>query len=87
METFAKRFGDEPHRAQYAEMAGRARRSFNRLFWNAGAGCLYDVVNGTNCDGSIRPNQVIALSLTFTMLSRAKAASVLNVAQRILLTP
>jgi predicted glycogen debranching enzyme len=83
----AERYGDEPRRVQYATLADRARRSFNRLFWNDTTGCLDDVVAGTNHDASIRPNQVLALSLPFTMVSRAKAVSTLDVVERSLLTP
>ncbi|HZT31686.1 MAG TPA: amylo-alpha-1,6-glucosidase [Bryobacteraceae bacterium] len=73
--------------ACYGEMAGRAAASFNRQFWNEDAGCLYDVVDGPSRDPSIRPNQVLAASLPFTMLSREKAERVLKVVRRELLTP
>jgi glycogen debranching enzyme len=68
-------------------MADKALASFNAIFWNEQRGCLYDVVNGENRDASIRPNQVIAISLTNTMLSKERAASVLRVIERELLTP
>jgi glycogen debranching enzyme len=68
-------------------MADRARASFNELFWNDQAGCLYDVVNGENRDASIRPNQVFAISLTHTMLANERAASVLRTVERDLVTP
>jgi predicted glycogen debranching enzyme len=87
MEQLAQRYGDESRRVQYRDLARRARRSFNRLFWNPAAGCLYDVVDGARCDDSIRPNQVLALSMPFTMVSRAKAVSILDVVERGLLTP
>lgn len=87
MEALAKGYGDGPRRQEWAALAGRARRSFNHLFWNGAAGCLYDVVDGATCDDSIRPNQVLALSLPFSMVPRAKAPSILGVAERLLLTP
>ncbi len=87
MEALAKRFGDEPRRVQHATMAGRARRSFNRLFWNPAGRCLYDVVDAASRDDSIRPNQVLALSLPFSMVPRAKATSILDTVERLLLTP
>jgi predicted glycogen debranching enzyme len=87
MEELAKRCHDEPRRVQYATLAGCARRSFNRQFWNPTAGCLYDVIESTAPDDSIRPNQVLAVGLPFTMVSRAKAISILNVIERDLLTP
>ena len=72
---------------RYAEMADRARHSFNRLFWNAQAGCLYDVVDGGERDASMRPNQIIAVSLPYTMLPADRARSVVEAVRRDLLTP
>jgi glycogen debranching enzyme len=85
MENLAARF-NEPN-TKYRAMAEKARESFNELFWNEQAGCLYDVVNGEHRDASIRPNQVFAISLTNTMVSRERAASILQMIERELLTP
>ena len=87
MEDLAKGSGDEPRRMEYTALAGRVRHSFNQSFWDAAAGCLFDVVDGTTRDDSIRPNQVLALSLPFGMLSHTRAASILGVVERLLLTP
>ncbi|HSE18789.1 MAG TPA: amylo-alpha-1,6-glucosidase [Pyrinomonadaceae bacterium] len=87
MEHLAGKFDEANAKQQYAAMADKARASFNETFWNEQAGCLYDVVNGAERDASIRPNQVIAISLTNTMLSKERAASVMRVVERDLLTP
>lgn len=87
MEHLAHEFGDEAGGKQYRQMAAQAKRSFNRLFWNEAAGCLYDVVDGDARDSSIRPNQIFAVSLPHTMLSREKAKRVVEVVERDLLTP
>ena len=87
MEDLARRFGDGANERRYAGMAGRAKRSFNSLFWNEEAGCLYDVVDGDSRDGSIRPNQIFAVSLPHTMLSREKGKRVVDTVERELLTP
>ncbi len=73
--------------AHYKDLADRARESFLRLFWNESAGCLYDVVDGSRCDASIRPNQIFAASLFHGMLSRDQAKSVVAVVEEQLLTP
>jgi predicted glycogen debranching enzyme len=75
--------GDE----HYKELADRARESFNRLFWNDTADCLYDVVDGDQRDGSIRPNQIFSVSLFHGMLSQDRAACVIACVERHLLTP
>ncbi len=87
MEQLAAKFKDGKAKKKYAAMADKARASFNQEFWNEKADCLYDVVNGDLRDASIRPNQVIAIRLTNSMLSKDRAASVLHVVERELLTP
>src|SRR5215469_10503048 len=87
MEDFAARTADETGRKRYNNMAALAKWSFNRLFWNEGGGYLYDVVNGGPPDGSIRPNQIFAVSLPYSMLSPEQAKRVVAVVQEHLLTP
>jgi predicted glycogen debranching enzyme len=87
MEDLARRFCDEADWASYRKLAADARSSFNRLFWNEHAGCLYDVVNGAIPDSSIRPNQIIAVSLTHSMLSPERAIAVVEKVKEVLLTP
>ncbi len=87
MEDLAEKFGDKANEKQYKTMAAGARKSFNELFWNEQTGCLYDVVNGDERDASIRPNQVLAISLTNSLVSRARAKNILRVVERELLTP
>ena len=87
MEDLAGRFKEPGAKQEYGAMANKARASFNALFWNEQAGCLYDVVNGDTRDASIRPNQVLAISLTHTMVAKDRAVSILSVIERELLTP
>ena len=87
MEGLAEKFGDKSNQKHYKKMASTARKSFNEQFWNESAGCLYDVVNGDERDASIRPNQVLAISLMNSMLSNARAKNLLRVVERELLTP
>jgi len=87
MENLAARFNESNAKQEYGAMANKARASFNKLFWNEPAGCLYDVINGEIRDGSIRPNQLIAISLTHSMISKDRAVSILKVVERELLTP
>lgn len=87
MEEWAEQFGNDARARTYGNLARKASRSFNSQFWNADAGCLYDVVTPGGPDASIRPNQVLALSLRHTMVTRPRAKQVLEVVQRHLLTP
>ncbi|HZQ69173.1 MAG TPA: amylo-alpha-1,6-glucosidase [Terriglobales bacterium] len=87
MGTIASRLGDEPARKKFDNMAALTKWSFNRLLWNEKLGCLHDVVNGGPPDPSIRPNQILAVSLPHTMLSPERARQVVNTVQQHLLTP
>jgi len=86
MEDLARRFDDKTSQERYRNLASAANLSFNRLFWNENAGCLYDVINGAP-DASIRPNQIFAVSLTYGMLSSERAKRVVEKVQEHLLTP
>ena len=87
MEDLARRFADVNIARDYGARADKARASFIQLFWNEAAGCLYDVIDDNSRDASIRPNQVIAISLAHTMVSNERARNILNVVERELLTP
>lgn len=87
MRSFAARFGDTARALRYGDLAGQAELAFNAQFWNEEAGCLYDVVDGTERDASIRPNQIFAASLTHTMLNQERMQRVVDVVARDLLTP
>ncbi|NSW58383.1 MAG: glycogen debranching enzyme N-terminal domain-containing protein [Armatimonadetes bacterium] len=71
----------------YARLCRRAKEAFLACFWLEDRGYLADVVRDTEIDASLRPNQVIALSLPYTMLSVAQERSVLKVVTEQLLTP
>jgi predicted glycogen debranching enzyme len=87
MERLARAREDSGAAERYRKVAGQAKGSFNSLFWNEEAGCLYDAVDGDFRDSSLRPNQVLAASLPSSMLSREKAKAMLEVVERELLTP
>jgi predicted glycogen debranching enzyme len=71
-----------------SELAERVRASFNRRFWFADGGYLYDVVDGPQGDDvSCRPNQVFAISLPHPVLDEARWRPVLDVVEKRLLTP
>jgi predicted glycogen debranching enzyme len=73
---------------RYAQLASRARESFNRRFWCEKAGYLYDVVDGEAGDDiSCRPNQVFAISLPNAALDVSHWAPVMDVVTGELLTP
>ena len=87
MAGVADSLGETAAQKQYEGMANLTEASFSSSFWNEGAGCLYDVVDGERRDASVRPNQVIALSLGHCAIDPAHARSLLRVVREKLLTP
>jgi predicted glycogen debranching enzyme len=87
MEDLAARVKDDEHRKKYSHLSSLASETFNRIFWNGDAQCLYDVVDGDLLDRSIRPNQIFAVSLHHSMLSAERARAVVETVERELLTP
>ena len=70
----------------YVRWAQQTRASFDR-FWNAERGCCYDVLDGPHGNSALmRPNQIFAVSLTHSPLSRKRQAAVVARCERQLLT-
>jgi len=68
--------------------AERVRDSFNRRFWYAEGGYLYDVIDGEQGDDpACRPNQILSISLDHPVLDRAQWEPVVAVVRDRLLTP
>lgn len=76
MEILADKFGYNSK--PYSELSEKVKTSFIEKFWNEDTQCLYDVVDDKNNDAKIRPNQIWAISLPFTMLPREKEKKVVN---------
>ena len=87
MADFAREFGDAEDEARYRAMADLCSLSFNGSFWNEADECLYDVVENGNRDASVRPNQIFAVSLPYSMLDAERSAKVLAKVDKELLTP
>ena len=81
----------------FYEIAELTKENFEGAFWNGDKGCLYDCIpcpenpddTEPACpkDASVRPNQVLAVSLPFTMLPSASEKSIMQVVKDELLTP
>jgi predicted glycogen debranching enzyme len=78
----------DPDAGSIDEHAQQARESFNRRFWYADGGYLYDVVDGEQGDDpSCRPNQILAISLEHPILDERWWQPVFDVVRDRLLTP
>jgi predicted glycogen debranching enzyme len=87
MAEFCGAFGGLAEERKYDQMASRVSRAFNKKFWNDEKGCLYDCIDAAGKDDSVRPNQVIAISLTYPVLDTSRWKPLMEVVERELLTP
>ncbi|MBM3786294.1 MAG: glycogen debranching protein [Acidobacteria bacterium] len=83
LHMLATRFNDTQRAGDLDALGRRARASFLAQFWDAGRGYLLDNLG----DASMRPNQIFAASLHYTMLDRSTIRAVVDAVERELLTP
>jgi predicted glycogen debranching enzyme len=77
---------------RWAEAAAAAAEAFDRRFFDAARGCLYDVIDADHhagaVDSALRPNQIFAVGgLPFQILQGERARSVVDMVEARLLTP
>ena len=87
MADLSRRLGRTRQAERYEAKAALTRSAFNAKFWNPAAQCLYDVLEEHGADARIRPNQILALSLPFPVLCRARRGAILETVRSRLLTP
>jgi len=74
--------------ARYLALGAAAKDNFSR-FWNSNRNCCYDVIDspGIGNDVSLRPNQILAVSLPSSPLNAAQQRAVVDICRSELLTP
>jgi predicted glycogen debranching enzyme len=83
----AERLDSAERAREYAGLAERIKLSFREKFWDAAHGWCYDCLTERGPDPSLRPNQLIALSLPYAVLTREQALSLFQAVTEHLLTP
>ncbi len=83
----AGKFGPKTFAKAWQKEAAKTAKSFVETFWVADKGHLADYVDGSGQNRFIRPNQIIACSLPYVMLSQDKIMAVISVVKQHLLTP
>ena len=72
---------------EYTRLAERVKNAFAR-YWNQERQCCFDVIDGPNGnDGSLRPNQIFAVSLPESPLSADQRKRVVDICALRLVTP
>lgn len=86
--TWLSEEGEPAAAQQLHQHAEQAQQSFNQRFWYDAGQYLYDVIDGEQGDdAACRPNQLLAFSLRYPILSAARWEPVLTVVHEQLLTP
>jgi predicted glycogen debranching enzyme len=73
---------------RFESLSATAKASFTK-FWNPQRNCCFDVIDspGIGNDGSLRPNQILGVSLPVSPLTAEQQKSVVEVCHSELLTP
>jgi predicted glycogen debranching enzyme len=87
MQLLAVKFEENKLSESYALLAQKAKENFAEKFWNNEENCLFDVLSESGPDASVRPNQVIAVSLDFNILDNARNMEIVDLVKREHLTP
>ena len=78
--------------SSYETLAAGVASNFENVFWNPETNCLFDLVYQDEAgnqvkDPAIRPNQIFAVSLPYTMLSPEKEKAIVDRVEKDLLIP
>lgn len=76
----------------YETLAAGVASNYENVFWNPETNCLFDLVYKSEegyevKDTAIRPNQIFAVSLPYTILSPEKEKAIVDRVEKDLLTP
>lgn len=80
MESLCEKFDEDA--SAYRTRANQVKESFNAKFWDSSNQCLFDVVDGDEPDNHIRPNQIYAVSLPFSLLPEEQEKAVVALVEK-----
>ena len=87
MLDLSETFHDDKFVKEWGKMPDIIKKNFIDLFWIKRGDYLADYVDSNGANNFIRPNQIIACSLPYSMLSDSQKIDVINIVRRHLLTP
>ena len=86
-EFFGGKLGAVEAAEHYGNVARLTKASFEQQFWSDELGYCFDVLRPDGPDADLRPNQLIACSLPYAILSPQRRRSLLGKISEFLLTP
>lgn len=85
LEKLAEKYGESDYSGKMRDLSEKVKISFSSRFWNESEKCLFDVVDEVGRDGktvsdngAVRPNQIWAVSLPYSMLEREKEKEIVS---------
>ena len=78
------KFKDKNDYSKYIE---KIEKNYEKIFWNEKENCLYDYIADGEIYDDIRPNQIFAVSLPYSLLSEEKSKKVVDKVFEKLYTP
>lgn len=72
---------------KYASMAKTISTNFGKVFWNNKTKYLYDFVYNGYKENTLRPNQILAIGLPFSVLQKKYWSPIINIVTEKLYTP
>lgn len=86
--SVAARLGHDADSERFDAMARQTQDSFSARFWYKAGGYLYDVIDTPDGgdDATLRPNQLLVVSMPYALLDYEKAKAVVDICARKLLT-
>ena len=74
--SLAETYGEDGE--YYNDIAENVKDTFIKKFWNEEKQCLYDVLTQEGKDGRVRPNQILAVSLTHQIVEGETAQKIVR---------
>ncbi len=87
MAFFAREMGLASELAEYNALSQKVEKSFLDAFWFPDGQYLFDYIHDNVKNAAIRPNQIFAVSLPYSMLPAKMQRSVVGIVEKHLLTP
>jgi predicted glycogen debranching enzyme len=84
--TIAEKARDKKFMEEWKDLPKQIEKSFVATFWDEQRNYLADYVNHEKTDWSVRPNQIFAISLPFSPISKTMKKAVVDKVQTELLT-
>jgi len=86
LECISHRCKEDKDNEKFKHLAEQIQAHFTAVFWNKEKHCLYDSVEGSEKNDTLRPNQIFAVSIPFQLMNFRYEQSIVESVEHELLT-